>query len=136
MRAGGSLFAPFASLVRRMGPLGAGQVAKLVNNYFALAHEATAHAEVRLIAQLGLDVPIALEVLSTCSGSSQRFKVLASARAFVHPKGDAVRLAMIREELQLVRRLAGQLDVELGPSEGFIASVRRIRSRQGSRRGK
>jgi 3-hydroxyisobutyrate dehydrogenase-like beta-hydroxyacid dehydrogenase len=114
------LFAPFASLVRRMGPVGAGQVAKLLNNFFALAHEATARAELRLAAEVGLDMAAALEVLPTCSGSSERLKVLAATGGFVHPKGDAVRFTMFAEELALVRDLAARWGVDLGPTETIV----------------
>ena len=51
----------YGSTVKRMGPVGSGQLTKLINNYFTAAHMETAAHELRLIRALGVDPVAAAE---------------------------------------------------------------------------
>jgi 3-hydroxyisobutyrate dehydrogenase len=78
-------------VVERMGPLGTGQVTKLLNNLFYAAHLVTARDEAQLVVKLGLDIDAAAKVLPTCSGSSDVFRQSAIAEVPFRPKGHLYR---------------------------------------------
>ena len=77
--------------VQRMGPLGSGQITKLLNNLYYAAHLVTARDEAKLVLLLGLDVHGAAEVLPTCSGASDVFRQSAIAPVPFNPLGHLYR---------------------------------------------
>jgi 3-hydroxyisobutyrate dehydrogenase len=81
------IFETFGGLVVRVGGIGAGQMAKLVNNALMAAHLAMAHHGLAAGAALGLDRKALGEIVKVSSGRSYGFEVYArlpSPGAFGH----------------------------------------------------
>lgn len=79
------------TMVQRMGGLGSGQMAKLLNNLYYAAHLVTARDEAQLVSLLGIDVPAAAKLLPTCSGSSDVFRQSAIVEVPFRPRGHLYR---------------------------------------------
>jgi len=71
------IFATFGGLIVRVGDVGAGQLAKLVNNALMAAHVACAHHGLAAGAALGLDRSALSEIVKVSSGRSFGFEVYA-----------------------------------------------------------
>ena len=71
------IFESFAGLIVRVGDVGAGQMAKLINNALMAAHLATAHSAVSASKSLGLDVTAIKQIVKVSSGRSFGFDVYA-----------------------------------------------------------
>ena len=101
------LMAPLAQRVTHMGPVGAGQMTKLVNQIIsggtmALVAEAIAFAE-----QANVDTTKLTEALAGGFADSKPFQLLAprmAARAFENPLGT---VAMMLKDLDTVARVGG-----------------------------
>jgi len=81
------VFATFGGLIVRVGEVGAGQMAKLVNNALMAAHVALAHYGLSGSDALGLDRTALAQIVKASSGRSYGFEVysrLPSAAAFGH----------------------------------------------------
>jgi 3-hydroxyisobutyrate dehydrogenase len=81
------IFETFGSVIVRVGDVGAGQMAKLVNNALMAAHVAMAHYGLSAGATLGLDRAALSELVKVSSGRSFGFEVYArlpSPYAFSH----------------------------------------------------
>jgi 3-hydroxyisobutyrate dehydrogenase len=73
------VFATYADPVVHLGPLGSGQLAKLLNNVLFTAHLATAASTLELGQSLGVDAVRLAEVMSHGSGSSFALSRIAAA---------------------------------------------------------
>ena len=71
------IFETFGGLIVRVGDVGAGQMAKLVNNALMSAHLAMAHHGAAAGAALGLDASALKEIIKVSSGRSFGFEVYA-----------------------------------------------------------
>ena len=81
------IFETFGGLIVRVGGVGAGQMAKLVNNALMAAHVAMAHHALGAGSALGLDRTALCEIVKVSSGRSYGFEVYArlpSPSAFGH----------------------------------------------------
>jgi 3-hydroxyisobutyrate dehydrogenase len=81
------IFETFGALIVRVGEVGAGQMAKLVNNAMMAAHVAMAHYGLAAAAALGLDRAALSEIVKASSGRSYGFEVysrLPAPSAFDH----------------------------------------------------
>jgi 3-hydroxyisobutyrate dehydrogenase-like beta-hydroxyacid dehydrogenase len=81
------IFETFGTLIIRLGNVGAGQMAKLVNNALMAANMALAHHALAASSALGLDRKAIAELVNASSGRSLSFEVYArlpSPSAFVH----------------------------------------------------
>ncbi len=81
------IFATFAGLIVRVGEVGAGQTAKLVNNALMAANTAMAHYALSAAATLGLDRAALSEIVKVSTGRSFGFEVYArlpNPSAFSH----------------------------------------------------
>lgn len=81
------IFETFGGLIVRVGDVGAGQMAKLVNNALMAAHVAMAHYGLAAAATLGLDRAALTEIIKASSGRSYGFEVysrLPTPGAFDH----------------------------------------------------
>lgn len=81
------IFETFGGLIVRVGDVGAGQMAKLVNNAMMAAHMAIAHHGLAAGSALGLDRKALSEIIKVSSGRSFGFEVYArlpSPYAFEH----------------------------------------------------
>jgi 3-hydroxyisobutyrate dehydrogenase-like beta-hydroxyacid dehydrogenase len=66
----------FASNIPLLGPVGSGQMMKLLNNNLNYANIAMGIAALELAAQLGMDQRVAAQVIATSSGASHGFELL------------------------------------------------------------
>jgi 3-hydroxyisobutyrate dehydrogenase len=71
------IFETFAGLIVRVGAVGTGQMAKLVNNALMAAHVAMAHCALGAGSALGLDKAALCEIVKVSSGRSYGFEVYA-----------------------------------------------------------
>lgn len=81
------LFETFATLIVHLGDVGAGQMAKLVNNALMAAHVAIAHQGLEAATALGIDRDALIELVKVSSGRSFGFEVcsrLPQPSAFRH----------------------------------------------------
>jgi len=81
------IFETFGGLIVRVGDVGAGQMAKLLNNALMASHMSLAHYSLQLAAELGLDRAALSEIVKVSSGRSFGFEVYArlpSPSAFGH----------------------------------------------------
>jgi 3-hydroxyisobutyrate dehydrogenase len=81
------VFETFGGLIVLVGDVGAGQMAKLVNNALMAAHVAMAHYGLAAAAALGLDRAALAEIVKASSGRSYGFEVysrLPTLSAFDH----------------------------------------------------
>ena len=116
------VFAAYASQVVRFGEAGAGQAAKLLNNYFYAVHLATAAKTIELIDALGLDRTAAAAGLPSGSGASAVFAMQA-ARGFArtrHDKGSAHAAAILNKAVEDLRQLASRAGVALDGYDDLV----------------
>jgi 3-hydroxyisobutyrate dehydrogenase len=81
------VFATFAGLIVHLGDVGAGQMAKLVNNTLMAANMALAHQALESGAALGIDRTALADLIKASSGRSFAFEIAArlpSPSAFAH----------------------------------------------------
>lgn len=71
------VFETFGRLIVRLGPIGAGQRAKIVNNAMLAAHLGIAHGATQAAAALGLDRAAFNALIAASSGNSYGFGVYA-----------------------------------------------------------
>lgn len=84
------VFETFAGLIVHLGAVGAGQMAKLVNNALMAAHVAIAHNGLEAAQALGIDRAAFIELVKVSSGRSFGFDVCArmpNPAAFKHGAG-------------------------------------------------
>src|SRR5262249_24456881 len=67
------IFATFGGLIVRVGEVGAGQMAKLINNALMAAHVAMAHYGLSVAGSLGLDRAALRDIVKASSGRSYGF---------------------------------------------------------------
>jgi 3-hydroxyisobutyrate dehydrogenase-like beta-hydroxyacid dehydrogenase len=104
-------------MVLRMGPLGSGQIAKLLNNLFYAAHLVTARDEAQMVMKLGIDVDAAAKLLPTCSGSSDVFRQGAIAPVPFRPVGHLYRGVHqpggTSKQIQQIRKVFAQRGIDI-----------------------
>src|SRR3546814_10530935 len=76
------VFNSFARLVAHLGPVGSGQLIKLLNNNLAYANVVASIDALELAEQLGMDREVAIEVIKLSSGASNGPAILADPRTF------------------------------------------------------
>ncbi|MET8413116.1 NAD-binding protein [Streptomyces sp. NPDC005195] len=103
-----------------MGPVGSGQMTKLLNNAMTMSNLKNAVDLVRLAQQLHVDIPAVLDVISASSGGSASLRALGTAitpeiaphlqglmRKDIEHFADAVRAQGLDPEQLRRRALAG-----------------------------
>ena len=99
------VFETYGSTVRLLGPVGSGQLAKLINNYVYTAHLGTTADELALVSALGLDPDAACEVLATGSGASYVFRRRSVQHAVSgHGKGVYYAMQVLAKDIRLLPR--------------------------------
>jgi 3-hydroxyisobutyrate dehydrogenase len=99
------IFETFAGLIVRVGDVGAGQMAKLVNNALMAAHMAAAHYALAAGAALDLDRAALCELVKASSGRSYGFEVysrLPRPEAFGHGA------RLLAKDMRLLGELLGE----------------------------
>jgi 3-hydroxyisobutyrate dehydrogenase len=110
----------FGDPVVHLGPVGTGQMAKLVNNVMFTANLATAHDAVSLGRDVGLDPDALVRVLQHGSSRSFALDVYAGMRSGI---GDPARTDPIASLLDKDVALAHQLAAESESDSGWIFAV-------------
>jgi 3-hydroxyisobutyrate dehydrogenase len=106
------IFAAYASHVFHVGPVGAGQALKLINNALFGAHIQLALDACRVGEQFGLAPQRLAEVLRYCSGGSAVTEILAamgSPQALVKGAG-----RFVYKDVSVANQLADELGADLG----------------------
>lgn len=114
-------------MVLRMGPLGSGQVAKLLNNLYYAAHLVTARDEAQLVMKLGIDVEAAAKLLPTCSGSSDVFRQGAIAPVPFRPVGHLYRGVHqpggTSKQIEQIRKVFAQRGIDIAEMFPFTDAL-------------
>lgn len=101
--------ASYGDPVLHVGPLGAGQAVKLLNNSLFAAHLQLAADASRLAVELGIDPAVAAAAVGHGSGASRAVAVVG---------GDAVRLSALRpyldKDMDVLQAVASELGIDLG----------------------
>lgn len=108
----------YADPVLRVGPLGAGQRVKLINNALFAAQIGVVAEGVRLGGRLGIDETTLLTALNHGSAGSRALSIIAatgSADAFIVRVGE-----FVGKDVAVVRKTAAELDSDLGLLEGVV----------------
>jgi len=111
------IFATFASLIAHVGGVGAGQMAKLVNNALMAANLAIAHYGLGAGAALGLNRDALREIVKASSGRSYGFEVygrLPAPAAFGHGA------KLLAKDLRLLGEVLGS-DPSFAPFRSLVA---------------
>jgi 3-hydroxyisobutyrate dehydrogenase-like beta-hydroxyacid dehydrogenase len=106
------LFEAYASHVFHVGPIGAGQALKLINNALFGAHIQLALEACRVGRQFGLEPNRLAQVLRYCSGGSAVMEILAampSPEALVKGAG-----RFVYKDVTVAEAVAAELGVDLG----------------------
>jgi 3-hydroxyisobutyrate dehydrogenase len=118
----------YAKLIRRLGDIGAGQRAKLVNNALMAANMAMAHAAMQIADSIGVDRAAMDEILGPSSGGSfaQRFYGSRPQLAdFAVPAG------LLRKDVRLLEEVAATSGMRAaalsGPALAFLDAVEAAR---------
>ena len=96
------VFERFGKLIVRLGDVGAGQRAKLVNNALMAAHMGLAHAALGAAAALGIEREALVELIKQSSGRSFGFEVYARLPA---PAAFSHGAALLVKDVNLLKRV-------------------------------
>ena len=107
--------------VLHVGPGGAGQKVKLVNNALFAGHIGLLGESVRLGERIGLPESVLLEALAHGSASS-RVLSLVAARGSVASFGEMVG-EFVAKDVAVVRGIAGELGTDLGVLDDVITAI-------------
>ena len=110
------VFETFGDPIVHLGPLGTGQLAKLVNNLLFTTHLGTGDAALTLGESLGLDRAALASVLARGSGNSYGLGVVAGSG--IEPLG-AVAGGTLRKDVDIVTSIAA----ERNASSGSLAAL-------------
>jgi 3-hydroxyisobutyrate dehydrogenase-like beta-hydroxyacid dehydrogenase len=113
--------ASYGDPVLRVGPLGAGQRVKLVNNALFAAHIGLLADAVRLADQLGVDEAVLLAALPHGSAQSRALAGVAG-RGSVATFAQAV-AEFLGKDVHVVRTVAGELGGDLGALDAALNAV-------------
>jgi 3-hydroxyisobutyrate dehydrogenase-like beta-hydroxyacid dehydrogenase len=103
------VFGTFGSLVLHAGPLGSGEVLKLVNNYLFTAQVAVTDQAIALCRELGLDVAQSMTAVGSSTGSSRVAQMFVEGgfhSAFPrHSEGRAHGARLLAKDIALMEAL-------------------------------
>jgi 3-hydroxyisobutyrate dehydrogenase len=106
----------FATTVRHVGPLGSGELTKIINNCLYYAQKALAVDAVAIARAAGLDVRAAGDVWSLSSGNShafQQYRTAGFTGLVPRSSGDSRQsLTVIRKDLRLAAEIAEAAGVD------------------------
>jgi 3-hydroxyisobutyrate dehydrogenase-like beta-hydroxyacid dehydrogenase len=106
--------------VLHVGPLGAGQIVKLLNNLLFAAQIGLVSEAVRLGRRLGIVEPTLLEALTHGSATGNAVTKIAAAgspTAFIAAVGD-----FIGKDVAVIRKTAAELDADIGRLDDIVNS--------------
>jgi 3-hydroxyisobutyrate dehydrogenase-like beta-hydroxyacid dehydrogenase len=98
----GPILEAYGSVIVRVGPPGAGQTAKLVNNTLLVAHAAIAQAAIEAGKQLNLDPASLVNIVNASSGRSYGFELFGAIGA----EGFGRITQLLNKDVGLLRSIA------------------------------
>jgi 3-hydroxyisobutyrate dehydrogenase-like beta-hydroxyacid dehydrogenase len=107
--------------VLHVGPIGAGQKVKLVNNALFAGHIGLLAESVRLGERLGVPEPTLLGALPHGSATSRVLDIVAargSVRSFIEVAGE-----FVGKDVAVARGIAAELDSDLGALDEVIEAI-------------
>jgi 3-hydroxyisobutyrate dehydrogenase-like beta-hydroxyacid dehydrogenase len=110
----------YADPVLHVGPLGAGQRVKLINNALFAAQIGLVAETVRIGNRLGISEPTLLQALPHGSASSRALGSIAAAgsvAAFITAVGD-----FIGKDVAVIRKTVAELGIDMGALDGAVNS--------------
>jgi 3-hydroxyisobutyrate dehydrogenase-like beta-hydroxyacid dehydrogenase len=119
----------FGNPVLLVGPLGSGQVTKLVNNLLVTANLSLAHQAVQLGHALGVDEEAMVNVLRHGSGRSFGLEMYAGLRGDFATTSERVRSVarLLHKDVDLAERIAGKgaasADLLVGAADRVLAAM-------------
>lgn len=120
---------------RLMGPLGSGQLAKLINNYLFAVQASTAYDAARLAEQLGLDLAQLAEVLprGSCTGWVMNRYAWSRFSHLVPPveKGPAYSLGVFSKDIRIMREVLADRGIDARTAEVAVARTLELLERGG-----
>ena len=108
----------YGNPILHVGPLGAGQKVKLVNNALFAAHLGLLANSVDLAARLGVEESALLTALPHGSAASRVLDIVAaggSVASFIETAGE-----FVGKDVAVIRRIAAELGSDLGPIDDAI----------------
>jgi len=111
-----------AAKALHVGPSGAGNVAKLVNNLLAAAHMITTKEGLKLAFSAGLDPEAALRVLNAASGRSMISEVHFPTWIMSNTFDSGFSMGLMRKDVRLARELAARTGAKL-PVADLVAEL-------------
>lgn len=115
------VFDAYASAITHVGPVGAGQMVKLVNNLLFGSHIQLALEATRIAEQFGVDGAELSRVLHTCSGQSYSLDLVAAMGSVDRLVDAAGRF--IHKDVVVARAVAAELGVDLGTFDAVTAPL-------------
>jgi 3-hydroxyisobutyrate dehydrogenase len=106
-----------ASKILHVGPTGAGNVAKLVNNMLVAAHMLTTSEALCLAAAAGVDPDAALRVVNAATGRSALSEIHFPKWIMSDRFDSGFSVGLMRKDVRLARELAERVGVELPIAE-------------------
>jgi 3-hydroxyisobutyrate dehydrogenase len=104
------VFESFADPIIHLGPVGAGQIAKLLNNFVFTAQLAAALETYEFAADLGVDQSALARVLENGSGESRAATLVASLNFDLTPMAQ-VATSLLRKDVGLMLDIAAECEV-------------------------
>lgn len=111
-----------AAKALHVGPSGAGNVAKLVNNLLAAAHMITTGEGLKLAVAAGIDPEAALRVLNAASGRSMISEVHFPTWIMSEKFDSGFSMGLMRKDVRLARELAARTGADL-PLADMVARL-------------
>ncbi|KLK90023.1 3-hydroxyisobutyrate dehydrogenase [Microvirga vignae] len=102
-----------ASKILHVGPIGAGNVAKLVNNMLVAAHMLTTSEGLRLAAAAGVDPDSALRVVNAATGRSALSEIHFPKWIMSERFDSGFSMGLMRKDVRLARELAERAGIDL-----------------------
>jgi 3-hydroxyisobutyrate dehydrogenase len=121
------VIATYSNLAVHVGPLGAGQQAKLLNNALLAAHIGIAHDLFDVAGNLGLDTAALGQILRNGSGRSYGLDLFLNFGSLEPMSTSPMRPALTKDVELLVSLLSGGSEgaILLAPAQRFIADLTR-----------
>jgi len=104
--------APFAGRVVRMGPVGAGNAMKAINNALLAVNILAVGEGLAALTKAGIDPRLALEVLNVSSGRSFVSEVLVPERVLTNLWPNTFRLALLHKDIGIATTVLAEQGVE------------------------
>lgn len=119
--------APFAGRVVRMGPVGAGNAMKAVNNALLAVNILAVGEGLAALTKAGIDPRLALEVLNVSSGRSFVSEVLVPERVLTDLWPNTFRLALLHKDIGIATALLAGQGIDGPMLEGALAQYAEAR---------